>query len=265
MFGLGLQRGVSEQGLRINVREANRSRETPLNSASSVLSTASTLVEIEPFDADHVFISKKPAFLPPAFESNWKLHASARKATLGRRKWALLFLGSVVLGYFLFQTSRKAKFTPLRRTRWVMASDGNLITEFTYSDCNPFEQRGVLHLNASSVEDNFWQPFQASCRPSLLMNELRSKKPPMSLSWLQDRTVVVIGDSVDRHHVQDFCELAGGKLEWVSSRHGASPAPFRNGRDELLKRSGEHSEKTARPYVCLVERYNFMMLSLYHL
>jgi hypothetical protein len=58
--------------------------------------------------------------------------------------------------------------------------------------------------------------------------------------------------------------LVHGKTESITARHRASPREYRDQRDEALKTSGDHSERMARPFVCLVERHNLMLVSLYH-
>lgn len=62
--------------------------------------------------------------------------------------------------------------------------------------CDPFVKPGRLHLNASDYLDSSWLPLDESCQPLNYMRQLATKD--VHFPWLQDRTVALIGDSIDR-------------------------------------------------------------------
>lgn len=72
-------------------------------------------------------------------------------------------------------------------------------TSINEQHCNPFAQPGLLKINVSYAPDNAWKPFASSCPPSTLMNPLLQKELPKEsrhdLTYLQNRTVAVVGDS----------------------------------------------------------------------
>jgi hypothetical protein len=185
MYGLGLSRG-RKHSLRIDVEEANElSTVSPLNSASS----STTLIDVEPFGPEYLYGRRRSSTSRKSFDGrklSWSSALEPAPQQHIRRKW-LLFLTAAFacVYYFRCRTARAPR--PIRAT----------------SDCNPFAQRGLLHANATSVDGNFFRPHDPTCRPSLLTRELRKAQPAQSLAWLQDRTVVLIGDSVERRHVQD--------------------------------------------------------------
>ncbi|SCV72175.1 BQ2448_4869 [Microbotryum intermedium] len=169
-------------------------------------------------------------------------------------------------------------------------------------NCNPFEELGRLVVNVDNVTANVWAPYDRSCAPSNYMKDLyRSandnspfKPKPVSvtefehgasanrrwLPWLVDRTVLIHGDSIDRFHLKDFCELVKGELTLIDPKHPASPPPHRsstslppevseeerNRRKEKeafwVKRPTEGHVLT-NPWVCDVKEYNFTLINVF--
>ena len=73
------------------------------------------------------------------------------------------------------------------------------------SSCDPYLQPGILLTNKSDTEKNFWKSFNPECpRASHFLPDVLQRKP---LPWLQDKTLLLIGDSVDRNNLAFFCEL----------------------------------------------------------
>ncbi|PLW10305.1 hypothetical protein PCANC_22339 [Puccinia coronata f. sp. avenae] len=109
--------------------------------------------------------------------------------------------------------------------------------------CDPFRMPGYLEYNAHRPLDNGWVPFNTHCpRASLLTPLVRSLErliarkgspPPSSpldfeLPWLVNRTVVLIGDSIERFHARDFCDLLSATTDppWHGiSENGFTPSP----------------------------------------
>lgn len=169
--------------------------------------------------------------------------------------------------------------------------------------CNPFHQRGYLHVNRTSIDDNYWAPYDRSCPPSRLFRLVRQdaispSSPDVQLPWLVNRTVALVGDSVDRAHIRHFCDLISSPFHNVSdaardnSPSGwgmpsvsyvvpfdspVSPPPYIHPLDKTGGPSTwppgvyeEHKERWKsthsnlnRPWVCRVERYNFTLVWIF--
>ncbi|KAG0152111.1 hypothetical protein CROQUDRAFT_85824 [Cronartium quercuum f. sp. fusiforme G11] len=116
-----------------------------------------------------------------------------------RLKWAVAFVILLSIG------------------SWAFLSGGLFSRQRKPSRCNPFEQLGYLHVNLTDPADNIWRPYNEECPASALfgtlLNTLHGSKPlngdKDDLSWMRNRTVAMIGDSVDRYIVLAFCKLIG--------------------------------------------------------
>lgn len=50
----------------------------------------------------------------------------------------------------------------------------------------------------------------------------------------------------------------------IGQNHQLSPGPFTDGKQEFYKKGGApHNEALSRPWVCKVERYNLVLLSIF--
>ena len=65
--------------------------------------------------------------------------------------------------------------------------------------CNPFAQPGILKYQRSSPSGNYWKPHDTSCTYTSLVDEVNTRAQfvgdPKTAAWVQDRTVVLMGDS----------------------------------------------------------------------
>jgi hypothetical protein len=97
---------------------------------------------------------------------------------------------------------------------------------------------------------HFWDPFDPSLsRPPHLLQAINERQP---LTWLRSKTVLVIGDSVDRYATQFFCELVNSQY-WRASM---TDLDAQNEHDYL-------SPKTS-PVICRVDYYDFEIISFSH-
>ncbi|KDE09283.1 hypothetical protein MVLG_00601 [Microbotryum lychnidis-dioicae p1A1 Lamole] len=164
--------------------------------------------------------------------------------------------------------------------------------QFVPTPCSPYGELGRLRRNFSLPEGNKWTPYDSSCTAPDMMARLRmhidndaravtADQPPrplrlplpkqrpafrhdLSLPWLFGKTVVLVGDHVERLHNKDFCRFVGGKFISVGPEHPISPPPFHNGIDEKLGSANQTNFVPSRPTVCYVEHYDFMMVSVFH-
>ncbi|KNZ52150.1 hypothetical protein VP01_3672g1 [Puccinia sorghi] len=178
-------------------------------------------------------------------------------------------------------------------------------------ECNPFQRKGFLHYNSTDPGDNTWRPYSPDCPPSNLFQRLKqdlhSRAEPFDESdqdefaWLRNRTVVLIGDSIDRYHNVDFCNVLSwepGSTEkdpiisenrptrtyYIDVNSPLSPPPWHFHPEDPLKPpddwpadehelfatqtpiwdSGKINANTTRPRVCEIPKYGFTMISLFN-
>ncbi|KNZ56811.1 hypothetical protein VP01_2310g3 [Puccinia sorghi] len=79
-------------------------------------------------------------------------------------------------------------------------------------DCRPFRMAGYLHYDRNHTLNNNWVPFNSRCPPASLLKPLvkdlqTSDNQQISLPWLVNRTILLIGDSIERFHARDFCDI----------------------------------------------------------
>ncbi len=125
--------------------------------------------------------------------------------------------------------------------------------------CDPYDQRGVLLVNATSYPDNRWKPFrtEAACQPTNWMNLLHSYPQHPELDFIRGRTILLMGDSVDRDHNEHFCGFVEGEFRFIDWDHPASPPP-----PPGIKPGGGNTQ--SRPYECYIARYDFRIVSVFH-
>ncbi|GAA5967814.1 hypothetical protein JCM11641_005776 [Rhodosporidiobolus odoratus] len=154
--------------------------------------------------------------------------------------------------------------------------------------CNPFDSNGRLVVNTQDPTGNVWTPFDSRCKPSNYMTALYRPPgdsspmiPPKSLAsnkngraflpWFMNRTVLLHGDSIDRFHLKDFCELVGGQLELVTPEHPACPPMWKDpNADENRRKKEEAWEKRpsegwelTNPWVCNIPEYGTTLVNVF--
>ncbi|CAH7668780.1 hypothetical protein BY996DRAFT_4579330 [Phakopsora pachyrhizi] len=205
-------------------------------------------------------------------------------------------------------------YTPSRsKTKIYLDDHGDENENESFDDkieeCNPFHQKGLLHYNSTDPGDNTWRPYRKDCKPSNLFGQLREEliydsfhkdRADGKFEWLKGRTVVLIGDSIDRYHNLDFCQLLSrlpGSTEedpievpnpqtqtfYIEADSPLSPPPWHFYPNEPLRPpedwpkddvklfefqtpiwdSGKVNANTTRPRVCLIPKYNFTMVNLF--
>lgn len=153
---------------------------------------------------------------------------------------------------------------------------------------NPYLAPGRLDHSDRWPDATRWLPFDPECLPPPLLANLRAgleAKPSqysepaelklpldysqahattlLPLPWLVGKTVVLVGDDVERAHAKDFCRFADGQYAVIASDHPLSPRPFANGIDEKwLQTQGTMNE--TRPTVCFLPKYDFVLVNVFH-
>ncbi len=121
--------------------------------------------------------------------------------------------------------------------------------------CDPFLEPGYLSVDHFNTKGNFWTPFGPHCtRSPQFLQDVLDRKP---LPWLQGRTVLLVGDAVERNNLQFFCELVNST--------DIMTTPLRN-LDSVLRTGNTIKEPgdLTRPNICRVEEYDFEIISFFH-
>ena len=121
--------------------------------------------------------------------------------------------------------------------------------------CDPFLEPGYLSVDRYHTKGNFWTPFDRKCpRSPHFLQDVVDRKP---LSWLEGRTVLLVGDAVERNNLEFFCELVNST--------DIRTAPLRN-IDSVLRPGNAIKEASdlTRPKICRVEEYDFEIISFFH-
>lgn len=153
---------------------------------------------------------------------------------------------------------------------------------------NPYLAPGRLDHSDRWPDATRWLPYDPGCLPPPLLANLRAgleTKPSqysepaelrlpldhsqahattlLTLPWLVGKTVVLVGDDVERAHAKEFCRYADGQYAVIASDHPLSPRPFANGIDEKwLQTQGTLNE--TRPTVCFLPKYDFVLVNVFH-
>lgn len=141
------------------------------------------------------------------------------------------------------------------------------------STCEPYSAFGSLVADSSDPDKNHWVPFDSTCSPPGFLAQLRAERTTMDFSWLRNRTALVIGDSISREHVENFCILLGEESEVVRGSHKYSPTPSPI---RATAKSSHVLDKPARlaqrgfrvvrdaslPRICYIPQYDFLVRRL---
>lgn len=120
---------------------------------------------------------------------------------------------------------------------------------------NPFLSPGYLTSSPSSR----WNPFAVDCTtPSL--HPLVLARTQEDMEWLQGRTVLIWGNSVDRLRVLDLCDIVNGTYTIYPHDSPLSPP-----RTEPGYPTNWTISMGIRPRTCYVEAYDFMIVSGFNL
>ncbi|GAA5985228.1 hypothetical protein JCM10908_002576 [Rhodotorula pacifica] len=154
--------------------------------------------------------------------------------------------------------------------------------------CNPYTAPGRLDHSDRWPDATRWIPYDPSCAPPSFLATLRAglkTKPSqysepaelelplrspstkldtaLPLPWLVGKTVVLVGDHVERAHAKDFCRYTDGQYAVITADHALSPRPFVNGIDERWALT-QGSLNETRPTICYNSCYDFVLVSIFH-
>jgi hypothetical protein len=90
------------------------------------------------------------------------------------------------------------------------------------------------------------------------------------LEWMRNKTVLLIGDSIERDHVSLFCSLMGRDAEVIKGKHplatvpesGAVAATERKKKDRAARIAYKGMQESTLPRVCYIDELNFVVSRL---
>ncbi|GAA5999828.1 hypothetical protein JCM10207_005929 [Rhodosporidiobolus poonsookiae] len=213
----------------------------------------------------------------------WRPAPKGRPFTLPRPWYTAIALGGVTLAFVFLLTYLVPPSAPYQPT--------SIITRLRSSrnTCDPYAAPGTLEVDPIDADRNRWRPFDPKCQPLNFMAKMRelalhhhnpdsdsTASPAISdFNWLRGKTALLVGDSISREHVENFCQLLGEESEVVrpSHRWSASNAPQRAATkaQHLLERPKRLHQRgfrvvrdASRPRVCYVPKFDFLLVSVFH-
>ncbi|GAA5913638.1 uncharacterized protein JCM6883_004033 [Sporobolomyces salmoneus] len=210
--------------------------------------------------------------------SQWKTSAPKGKPySLPRPRYSTIALGAVTLT-FVFMLSQIVPSSTPGRTNSLLSR----IRMTSRASCDPYSSFGTLQVDPHDADRNRWIPFSPTCQPPNFLAKLRdytlypdSDVNPSEFSWLHNKTALLIGDSISREHVENFCQLVGEESEVIRPNHrwAAGPSPMRAPvkaqhsieRPHRLNGRGYRAVRDAsRPRICYIPKFDFLLVSVFH-
>jgi hypothetical protein len=125
----------------------------------------------------------------------------------------------------------------------------------------------MLLVDEKIWRQNRWFNFDASdsCQAKNYMDLIHEGSNDKALDFIRGKTIALLGDSVDREHLEHLCMFGQGKLEAILEDHWLSPAlPIgREDRPRKPKGTGWEDNASGRPYLCTLEKYDLKILSFF--
>lgn len=88
---------------------------------------------------------------------------------------------------------------------------------------------------------------------------------------MQNKTMILFGDSIERDHVTLLCSILGREAEVIKGNHklavtggGSSTTERRAIKDRSRRIALKGMQESTLPRVCYIEELNFMVANLYH-
>ena len=220
---------------------------------------------------------KKGIPLPP-----YSPRRSKRGLSLPKPWLSLLLLASTTLLFLFFVTPKSSCVFPLVSNNvsqfltFSIPHRSTLLSRipFKSATCEPYSYSptGSLLVDSSDPDRNQWtkDPNDPKCSPPAFLAQLRAESTSTDFSWLYNRTALIIGDSISREHVENFCNLMGEESEVVRASHKYSPtsSPVRGtakGSHALEKpaRLSSRGHRVVRdaslPRICYIPKYDFLV------
>ncbi|TIC21719.1 cation efflux protein [Wallemia mellicola] len=143
---------------------------------------------------------------------------------------------------------------------------------------DPYSKFGRLQVDLQTKQENVWIPYDKDCQPPRLMASLLNNldldnhwSPASSpsthsqdfenISFVKNKTVLVVGDSIARETVRYFCELLGEDVVNLNDDHPWSPFREYTSGERTRRRAPRES---SLPNVCYIPSIDFMIIQMFH-
>ncbi|GAA6060986.1 hypothetical protein JCM10212_000672 [Sporobolomyces blumeae] len=209
--------------------------------------------------------------------AQWRSAPKGRGFALPKPWYSALALGGVTLAAVFLLSNLVSPSTNYRATTLL-----SRIRTAARQPCDPYASFGTLQVDSTEADRNLWIPFDPTCQPPNFLSRLRdlslhpsSKVDPSEFSWLRNKTALLIGDSISREHVENFCQLMGEESEVIRPSHrwatGPSPARAPVKASHAIERPNRLSGRgyrvvrdASRPRVCYIPQFDFLLVSVFH-
>ncbi|BGP40513.1 hypothetical protein JCM10450v2_004499 [Rhodotorula kratochvilovae] len=211
----------------------------------------------------------------------WRSAPKGRPYMLPRPWYTALALTGVTMGFVVllsYLVPPTSSYKPTSILARVRPSSSK-------TACDPYSSFGTLQINEDDADRSQWSPFDPTCQPPNFLAKLRdytlhhhhassAYAHASDFTWLQNKTALLIGDSVSRELVENFCILLGEESEVIRpGHHWAAHSPVRApakaqhsvDRPKRLKQRGFRVVRDAsRPRICYIPKLDFLLVSVFH-
>jgi hypothetical protein len=138
------------------------------------------------------------------------------------------------------------------------------------SSCDPHDLPGILHIadNIDSIQgalETKWQPINpADCPAQSYVNRVASLNSTSIPSALYNRTILLIGDSIDRANAQYTCHILKGDYSITKPGDAYWPqVDISNDPNVGGWKPNSYSERSF-PTICHVKSIDLMIMNVFH-
>jgi hypothetical protein len=121
--------------------------------------------------------------------------------------------------------------------------------------CEPYSAYGTLVIDEVDPDGTSWRPFDKKCQAPGFFRSLRHGKLD-GMDWVRGRTVLLIGDTIDREHVEQFCMLMGQEAEVVTDSHPLSTTAVQLKRKRSRASKNRDMTEGSLPRICHIASLN---------
>lgn len=108
----------------------------------------------------------------------------------------------------------------------VLSSSRPAIAVHAVRACNPYSLPGLLQVDTSVQSENYYVPYDSHCVPVDFLerfNTSTGSSTDIDLDFLQNKRLLMLGDSVDRQLFSDFMNTIGASTDSIGRDHPNSP------------------------------------------
>lgn len=144
-----------------------------------------------------------------------------------------------------------------------------------YGRCNPYMKPGYISHDPYPV----WKAYDATCQTTPILPHLLSLLPGAKMGpaaalraqntpkqaeddvirTLKNRTILLVGDAVDRSMVRDLCAMVGETPVAVDASH-----PWGASLKQVSTYTGKSAENVVLADYCFIPQYSTLVTSFYH-